>query len=191
MLTILLEENNPPAPNETSPPPFEQPDPSYPNQPAEPELPSTGTGQVQPDSADDEVNGDNSHASNETTGENRTPIALTMQIGSYTMEVNGEARQLDTAPLLVSPGHTLVPVRFITEALGGEVGWVPEQQKVELWLDGQYFSLLIGQLVPGTTVAAMIQDQRTFVPLRYVMESFGAEVQWFGRQEVIFIKYPA
>ena len=56
------------------------------------------------------------------------------------MEVNGEPRQLDAAPMLISPGHTLVPVRFITEALGGTVIWLQEQQKVELWLDGQYFA---------------------------------------------------
>lgn len=114
---------------------------------------------------------------------------LTFQIGSYIMEVNGEPYLLDAAPRLISPGHTLVPVRFIAEALGGEVSWQPERQLVEIWLDGRYSALVIGETVPGTTVAATIYHSRTFVPLRYVMESFGAGVQWFGAEQVVFITY--
>ena len=128
---------------------------------------------------------------NPTPDEPLAPTALTFQIDNYTMEVNGLPHQLDAAPMLISPGHTLVPVRFIAEALGGEVNWLPEQQKVEIWLDGQYFSLIIGENVPGTNIAAMIHNSRTFVPLRFVMESLGAQVEWFGEEKVIFIIYPA
>lgn len=50
-------------------------------------------------------------------------------IGSKTAYVNGEARTLDVAAQLVS-SRTLVPVRFISEALGAAVGWNADAQIV-------------------------------------------------------------
>ncbi|MBR3392153.1 MAG: copper amine oxidase N-terminal domain-containing protein [Firmicutes bacterium] len=99
----------------------------------------------------------------------------------------------DTAPYLVTDanggGYTMVPVRFIAEALGASVSWDGTARKVGVDLDGRHFELTIGQLVPGTPVAAVIRDSRTFVPLRYVMESFGARVEWTQREQRIDIYY--
>lgn len=130
-----------------------------------------------PGAADEQSGEEQNNWAVHTTG-NGQPTTLTFQIGNYTMEVNGEPRQLDAAPMLISPGHTLVPVRFITEALGGTVSWLQEQQKVELWLDGQYFALTIGENVPGTNVAATIYNSRTFVPLRFVWKALARK--WNG-----------
>ena len=44
------------------------------------------------------------------------------QIGNYEMYINDEVKPLDTAPVLLD-GRTLVPVRFIAEALGALVEW--------------------------------------------------------------------
>ena len=49
-----------------------------------------------------------------------TSIALT--IGSSQAAVNGQAQPIDTPALLVA-GHTMVPLRFISQALGAAVGW--------------------------------------------------------------------
>ena len=99
----------------------------------------------------------------------------------------------DTAPYLVTDanggGYTMVPVRFIAEALGASVSWDGTARKVGVDLDGRHFELTIGQLGPGTPVAAVIRDSRTFVPLRYVMESFGARVEWTQREQRIDIYY--
>lgn len=99
----------------------------------------------------------------------------------------------DTAPYLVTDanggGYTMVPVRFIAEALGADVSWDGTERKVGVDLDGRHFELVIGQLVPGTPVAAVIRDSRTFVPLRYVMESFGAQVGWTQAERRIDIFY--
>lgn len=193
-ITFILREsesNSSTSDNQTN---IDSPGLNYPDNQENPSLPSGTTddesGLPDPGAADEQSGEEQNNGADHTTG-NGQPTTLTFQIGNYTMEVNGEPRQLDAAPMLISPGHTLVPVRFITEALGGTVIWLQEQQKVELWLDGQYFALTIGENVPGTNVAATIYNSRTFVPLRFVMESFGAQVEWFGQEKVIFIIYPA
>ena len=118
---------------------------------------------------------------------------LILYIGAPFLLANGVYIPADTAPYLVTDanggGYTMVPVRFIAEALGASVTWDAVGRKVGIDLDGRHFELVIGQLVSGTPVAATIKDSRTFVPLRYVMESFGAEVGWTQREQRIDIYY--
>ena len=118
---------------------------------------------------------------------------LILYIGAPFLFADGTYIQADTAPYLVTDenggGYTMVPVRFIAEALGADVSWDGTARKVGIDLDGRHFELTIGQLVPGTPVAAVIRDSRTFVPLRYVMESFGAQVGWTQAERRIDIYY--
>jgi len=53
----------------------------------------------------------------------RREDAIVLQLGNRTAWVNGPSRQLDVAPVAVG-GRTLVPLRFVAEALGAEVAWV-------------------------------------------------------------------
>jgi len=43
-------------------------------------------------------------------------------VGSRVIDVNGNRITMDVAPVIVD-GRTLVPVRFVSEAFGAEVGW--------------------------------------------------------------------
>ena len=121
------------------------------------------------------------------------PAHLIFYIDAPFFFANDILLQADTAPYLVTDaaggGYTMVPVRFIAEALGASVGWDPVERSVDIDLDGRHFKLIIGQLVPATPVAAVIKDSRTFVPLRYVMESFGATVTWSQAERRIDIYY--
>ncbi|MGB9804972.1 copper amine oxidase N-terminal domain-containing protein, partial [Desulfofundulus sp.] len=45
-----------------------------------------------------------------------------MRVGSRTLYVNGQAEQMDVAPL-VRDGRTYLPARWVAEAFGYEVGW--------------------------------------------------------------------
>ncbi|CAM3492060.1 stalk domain-containing protein [Hydrogenibacillus schlegelii] len=54
---------------------------------------------------------------------------ITLQIGNPTARIDGQAVALD-APPTVERGRTLVPLRFVSEALGAGVDWVPEGQVV-------------------------------------------------------------
>lgn len=47
---------------------------------------------------------------------------IKLQIGNNTASINGKKLSLDT-PAIISKGSTLVPVRFVAESLGADVGW--------------------------------------------------------------------
>lgn len=52
-------------------------------------------------------------------------------IDSYKMTVNGEQKKLDVAPMIID-GRTMVPVRFVAEAFGCNVGWDGEKRIVSI-----------------------------------------------------------
>lgn len=56
---------------------------------------------------------------------------LRLQIGSATAYVNGNPVKLDV-PAQVVLGRTLVPLRFVSEALGAQVSWNPGTQTVSI-----------------------------------------------------------
>ncbi|SEG67141.1 copper amine oxidase N-terminal domain-containing protein [Paenibacillus sp. UNC499MF] len=55
--------------------------------------------------------------------------AIYLKIGSKSAAVNGESKILEVPAQLVNE-HTMVPVRFISEALGADVKWEPSSQTV-------------------------------------------------------------
>jgi len=61
----------------------------------------------------------------------RREDAIILQLGSRTAWVNGPPRQLDVAPMAVG-GRTLVPLRFVAEALGAQVNWVDATRTVAI-----------------------------------------------------------
>lgn len=62
-----------------------------------------------------------SQATNTITARKGTTI-VELKIGSKTAKVNGISKTLDVAPLVLN-NRTLIPLRFISEALGAKVGW--------------------------------------------------------------------
>lgn len=59
----------------------------------------------------------------------RDGVVVSIQIGSTTAYVNGEARMLDV-PAQIINDRTMVPARFISEAMGCEVSWYQDTQTV-------------------------------------------------------------
>lgn len=56
---------------------------------------------------------------------------VSLKIGDRTATINRETTQLDT-PAQIMNGRTVVPVRFVSEALGEEVTWDPKAQTVNI-----------------------------------------------------------
>ena len=98
---------------------------------------------------------------------------VVMQIGSKTMFVNGKAYEKDAAPVIMND-RTLVPIRFVTESLGGTVAWNAETKEVTLVIDGKEIKMTIGKTIEKYGVAPVIIDSRTFVPVRFVADELGA-----------------
>lgn len=92
----------------------------------------------------------------------------------------------DVAPY-VKYDRTMIPLRVISEKLGIDVTWVDKEQridllkrntgdKVQLWIDKTQAMKNDDALT--LDVAPEITGGRTFVPLRFVAEVFGAKVEW-------------
>ncbi|MFD0870466.1 stalk domain-containing protein [Paenibacillus residui] len=125
------------------------------------------------------------HYKTEVPNPKRNKVSLTIDEPKIT--VNGESMTIDQAPVLIS-GNTLVPVRFVVEALGGEV--IPwnegdTERKVTIFKDGQMAELWLDQLdlvVNGKVVTAevppQLMNERTMMPLRILTENFGWKVSW-------------
>lgn len=99
---------------------------------------------------------------------------------------------LDAAPFITPQNITMVPARSIVEGLGSnDVGFNPPTQAVTFSLNGQSFSLVIGQELTrsdGTPMGAPeIVNGRTFVPVRWVSETLGANVEWDGTARTVTI----
>ncbi len=123
------------------------------------------------------------------------PREVWLQMGQPAATVNGQSRALPVAPF-VRDGRTLVPLRFIAEALGARVQWVAAEQKillalgprlVELWLDRT--DARVGGDTIGLEVAPTLVDSTTVVPVRFVSEQLGAEVIWRAEEQIIRVIY--
>lgn len=86
-------------------------------------------------------------------------------------------------PAYIENGRTMVPLRFISEALGEKVDWKADTKTV--LIGDNKASLVIGEKeieANGKKIAidspAVIKDSRTFVPLRAISEILGSKVDW-------------
>jgi hypothetical protein len=99
--------------------------------------------------------------------------------------VNGKTIDFPDAKPFSLDGRTLVPVRFVAEALGAEVSWKGKQQLVTLTKGSDVIKLTVGEnksLVNGVEKIfdskAISKDGRTYVPLRFISESLGSIINW-------------
>jgi len=106
---------------------------------------------------------------------------LALQVGSVILNnlATNTTRAMDVSPIIVGD-RTLVPVRFVAEALGATVYWNPETATAIITLNGRTVTLPVGYAAPylGMDVPAQIINERTMVPLRFVTESLGGIVKW-------------
>ncbi len=107
--------------------------------------------------------------------------------------LDGKTLLMDTVPV-IEDGRTLVPLRAIFEALGTEVSWDSATQTVTAINGKTKIQLTIGQKTayvndsPVTLDApAKIIDDRTLVPLRFVSEAMGSQVEWNAARYAVYI----
>lgn len=108
--------------------------------------------------------------------------------------VDGSTLSFDVPPRM-EQGTTLVPLRGIFEALGANVAWDGATQTVNASKGDTQIQLKIGSTtayrneqavtlsVPGKVVGGS-----TLVPLRFVSEALGANVNWDGATQTITIR---
>lgn len=106
----------------------------------------------------------------------------------------------DAQPYIVN-GRTMIPIRFISENMGGKVSWEQSTKTVTLKQGSITIVLEIGKtsaaVVDSSTskretklfdAAPVIKDSRTFVPLRFVSETMDCGVSWDNNTKTVAIR---
>jgi len=144
----------------------------------------------------------NTVEASEDSGYSETIVKIVLRIGQTKFTVNGNTRTLDLPPL-IKHNRTLLPIRPIIEALGGTVKWDPAESKVTITLGSALIELWIGKSTAKVNgvdmpidstnpeVVPEIINNRTMLPLRFIAESLGCDVQWDGTTKTITITYQA
>ena len=124
--------------------------------------------------------------------------AVSAQNNTPSVTVNGVKLEFtdNVTPFLDEQSErTLVPMRDIFEAVGAVVQWDESTQTVIAVKDSSFVTLQIGSEKAFVNseekqldVKALIKDDRTFVPLRFVSEALGAEVEWDNDNYTVVIK---
>lgn len=112
---------------------------------------------------------------------------IILQIGSTAVLVDDQAIINDVAPVIHND-RTLVPIRVITEALGGQVAWNEAAKEVTLTVNGKEIKMTIGKVLEKYGVAPVIIGGRTFVPVRFVADELGAVTTWDDATKTVTIQ---
>lgn len=107
--------------------------------------------------------------------------------------VDGDQVQFDQPPIVVG-SRVLVPLRGIFEKMGAFVEWNPANRTVRAVRGTTVVELQIGSRVARVNgaqitldVPAQIVSGRTLVPLRFISESLGANVQYDAASRSVII----
>ncbi|MFR8927974.1 stalk domain-containing protein, partial [Peptoniphilus senegalensis] len=118
---------------------------------------------------------------------------IKMKINDVNYTINGQAKKMDAKPF-INNDRTLVPLRFIVEAIGGEVNWDGESRLVTVNSKGKTIELPIDSKtikIDGKDVnidqAAIIKGDRTYVPIRFIAENLDMLVNYINETREIEI----
>jgi hypothetical protein len=103
--------------------------------------------------------------------------------------------KLEVPPILESQ-RTFVPLRFISEIVGGSVQWDSKEKSIQVLYKQNEVVLWIGKreiLVNGRKekidAPPFILNGRTLVPLRFVTEPLGAKIEWKAETSTILLSF--
>jgi len=126
-------------------------------------------------------------------------VLLFMSVGAasaanqITVVLDGRTLQFDVQPTIID-GRTMVPMRVIFEELGANVEWDGATRTITATSSDLVVRTTVGNRVIDVNgnritmdVAPIIIDGRTLVPVRFVSEAFGADVEWEAGTRTVFI----
>ena len=100
------------------------------------------------------------------------------------IEFDGNILGFDVPPI-IEDGSTLVPMRFLFEQMGADVEWDSETQTATATLDNKAVTFSIDNVNARINnkpakmdVPARLVNGKTMVPLRFLSENMGYDVDW-------------
>ena len=120
-----------------------------------------------------------------------------------TLKIDGRTIATDSPPVIEN-GRTLAPMRAVVEAMGYVVAWDSGSQTVDIYsyaTDALMISLRIGstRAKVNTGIAGVMDERildvpaklingRTMVPVRFIAETLGCNVQWDEANKIVNIR---
>ena len=100
------------------------------------------------------------------------------------VEVGGKILGFDTEPIIESD-RTLVPLRFIFETLGADVDWedstrtaIVQNDEATILFSIDNTTASVNSVTKSMDVPARLVNDKTMVPLRFLSEELGFDVDW-------------
>lgn len=107
------------------------------------------------------------------------------------LKYNNENMEFDIPPIIHND-RTLLPIRALVEKVNGKVGWEESTKKVTIELNDLNIEMNIDNKIAKVNGKEVVLDvapclaykdgdlynERTLVPVRFVMENLGLEVDW-------------
>ena len=130
-------------------------------------------------------------APNQASTHTYTTSSLNYMPTNASVYVNNQILNFDQEPVLLN-GRMMVPLRLISESLGGIIEW--DNQRIKLIKDRTEYLLHVN----STTVLfdrkiffleqpVVVINGRTMVPLRFIAEVLGAKVEWDNHNRIVNI----
>lgn len=127
---------------------------------------------------------------------------LSFATGSKTFTDNGEKKLMTAAPVLKG-GKMYLVIRYVVEPLGGSIGFDKATSKVSITALGHTVEMWIGKSIAkvdgvekpidatNPKVTPFIEGGRTYVPLRFPVESLGrGSIDWFAKEKTAVLVFP-
>jgi hypothetical protein len=126
---------------------------------------------------------------------------INFTVGSKEYKVGKVKKTMDVVPF-TKDARTLIPIRYVVEAIGGKIEWSQNTQETSITVDSTNIIMRVGE--PTATVNGVVTPidstnpkvmplnvgRRVFIPLRFVLETIKAEVIWNPYGRLITIRYP-
>lgn len=116
------------------------------------------------------------------------------QMNRVRVEIDGAPLRLGVAPVQIN-NRTLVPMRAIFNALGAQVNYNSATRQIMARRGNTDIELQLGSryaTVDGRNItldqAPLLTSNRTLVPLRFVSEALGAQVNWNEYERLVTIQ---
>lgn len=114
--------------------------------------------------------------------------------------VDGQTVETEEMPPVILNGRTMVPAREFFEELGAKVSWDNKAKRVNIEYNGETIMLTINSrtvyigansvsISPSDPAPKIIND-KTMIPVRFVAEEFGFEVEWVNETRTVRITSP-
>jgi hypothetical protein len=115
-------------------------------------------------------------------------VLIQLVIGNINASVNGVTSVLDAEPFIGEGGRTMVPLRFVADAMGAATGWDGATRTVTVTpAGGSAVELVIDQPLADGMGTPVIVNERTFVPVRFVVDAMGGVIDWNQATQTVTI----